>query len=936
MKLNPFKIWFKKTKYFGRKNILAFLYIILPLLIFNGIILGFFNQYYYSFEEYSYREVGPDIIASSRNEDFQEINHSLEKNLGDTYEGMLRVRLFFLDSLNLSLVNPTDGNVKSSFNEIYSRFKSIKFSSPLFRNEYINKFTEKFEGAFPTSDQEIITSFRYKETFNLSVGSILRFTYNSTISFNVSVSGFFGGKDQYKLGPDNSLYFINYGLNEKLLKIHRENYDLDFYNQYYIYLNHYKMDVFNINSFIATLERKGNLVEDIFKEHTKNFDVNSLASNYLSSEFEVFMNKALKDFYVLVAPIVIIGLIFTILLSRYINEREKNYWIRIKVYLSEKQLLKQTFLDLLLNGVVSYFIALPLSIGLYKIVNNASFFQSYVLYIPVSFYITTIIFVGFFLIISYYYLRKFILMLLNGSDNEKKGDQEKIKIPMKYLLILLVLILSPLLQIFMNYFAVIFYNPLIAIFNSILYLIKDFATLFYSSLLIVFFIVSFVRFFPRILHYFSKISFRKNFAANFKLNSLKNFFKTNNKYVLFLTVILSLELGFINYYIFTNINRTHQEEVQIYLKYGADHVIYEDFSYNNITLNLSIFIEEDNFCTLKSLKGKVTNQSVMEPNFALLSFDPERYYNVLNNHSQRLFPEKKISVIKNLKEEEILIPYYYHLRYGIEIGDQLETIPHNHSREPPEFSNQYHTNLRVKGFFNFLPGFDQSRRPFNSVYSPWFEDKGFIGIASPSLNFSSAFPDIPTQPIHLVKESQGEDKIQQMLFKLETENRTLANSFLIESLEEELVGFQGSYSKISIQIYIVIFSIFILIFFLISIVFIYNYVSVYKGTWNLLQLFGMPKFDVRRFISKSLIGIYFLSFLFGFLGILSGSFILFCENLGFKYQYYCYPIELIMDPLGLLLNFIFLVGSFIVILIYIFMISDFKLEYNYIRKYNPE
>lgn len=487
----------------------------------------------------------------------------------------------------------------------------------------------------------------------------------------------------------------------------------------------------------------------------------------------------------------------------------------------------------------------------------------------------------------------------------------------------------------MNYIALDFYNPLLSTFSLILKILRDFTFLFYSFILIFFIIFILVRFFPKILHFFGKLSFRKKLKQNLRFNLLKSFFQAKNKFILFLIAILSLELGFINHYIFTNVNRAHQQELDIYVKYGSDYVVYERFSHENMTLNISSYIEENNFCELELLQGKVLNTSVREPYFALFTFNPVKYFNVLNNHSQRVFPKDLISKIENLKKDEILLPRYYNLRYDLQVGDILKTSPHNNSLEPPEFSDEYQRTLKVKGFYGFFPGFDQSRKPFNSIFT-YSDRRGFIGIASPDINFSSQFPNIPTRPVYLVRDPDREDNVQQMMVQLGAKNETLAGSLQIESLQEGLASFQGYTSTFSFQTSVIMFSIFILIFFLMSILFIYNYISLYKGTWNLLQLFGMPKRDIKSFLSKSLFGIYFLSFLFGLLGIVSGSFVLISENIGFKYHFYLYPIELIMDPLGILLNILFLLGSIMIILIYIFRISDFNLEYNYIRKYNPE
>jgi hypothetical protein len=933
MKLNPIKIWFKKTKFFGRKNLLVFLYMILPFIIFTGIILSFFNQYHHSFEEFSYQEVGSDIGVYSKNEDFHAINKSLKETLPkNLYQGMVRERYFFMYSKNLSIINPL--RLKEDFYQnINIRFGGFKFSSIDFRNKYVERFGGRFEGRFPSNNEEIISSFGLKKSFNLSIGSILHIKFNKTINFNVTVTGFYEIREEYKVGLRGGFLFINYGLNEQLLKIQKED-NFVSSNRYDILLDYSKMDIFNINSFTATLETHGKTVETIFKEETDDFDIRTAASNYFSQEFEEFMQKNLVNFYVLMAPIILIGLIFATLLSRYLKESEINYWKRIQAYLSEKQIKTQASFDLFVNSIISYIVGLPTGIGLYILVN--AIFQSDIksIYISISFFITTLVFSVLFFVLVFYFLNKNITGIFERTE-EERNTSENFQFPKKYKIFILILVISPFIYNFMNYIALDFYNPLLSTFSLILKILRNFTFLFYSFILIVFIIFMFVRFFPKILHFFGKFSFRKKLKQNLRFNLLKSFFQAKNKFILFLIAILSLELGFINHFIFTNVNRAHQQELDIYVKYGADYVVYERFSHENMTLNISSYIEEKSFCELELLQGKVLNTSVREPYFALFTFNPVKYVNVLNNHSQRVFPKDLISRIENLKKDEILLPRYYNLRYDLQVGDVLKTSPHNNSLQPTEFSDEYQRIVKVKGFYPFFPGFDQSRKPFNSIFT-YSDRRGFIGIASPDINFSSQFPNIPTRPVYLVKDPDGEGNVQQMMVQLIAKNETLAGSLQIESLQEGLASFQGYSSTFSFQTSIIMFSIFILIFFLMSILFIYNYISLYKGTWTLLQLFGMPKRDIKSFLSKSLFGIYFLSFLFGLLGIVSGSFVLISENIGFKYHFYLYPIELIMDPLGILLNILFLIGSIMVILIYIFRISDFNLEYTYIRKYNPE
>ena len=100
------KLWVKKLKFYKKKNILFFLLMILPLMLFSSITLIFFNGYFESFEEYYHQNTSSDITVYTKYDNFQAIHTSLEEDLVNyPYKGFVARSVFSID-VNISIFNP--------------------------------------------------------------------------------------------------------------------------------------------------------------------------------------------------------------------------------------------------------------------------------------------------------------------------------------------------------------------------------------------------------------------------------------------------------------------------------------------------------------------------------------------------------------------------------------------------------------------------------------------------------------------------------------------------------------------------------------------------------------------------------------------------------------------------------------------------------------
>lgn len=917
------KLWFKKLQFNKKKSIFLFIFLILPLVLINCIILNFLNGYYDSFEEYSYQNISSDLGFYSYNDNFQEIYNTLENSLNDyPYIGFKSYSPFHLE-LNLTIYN-LFSPIPLSFVNHSIDFGGLNFSNNRIKNLYINKEIPLISGRLPKNGNEIIVPDRFKSIYNFSLNSVLNFQFHDEVNLNTTIVGFYEGNENIGRAPKIIFIFLIDDLENQIFQKFK---DIGYLIRYHIYLDHKHMDIFNIYSFTQELSQ----IEAILQNDLSNYILNS---NYLYSsssmyqwEFNQYMNDVMLNLFSLIVPILLIIILFLTISSNYISNIEKDYWNKITIYSSRKSVKFQIFLELFLNNFIAYLIALPVGIGLYIFTLQLTNFEfsGLEIYLPFSYYSITFFFSILFSLLIFIFLVKKYIRTLSSKDGS--STRSFIKFSKKYRKIILILIILAFLPIFNKilYFGLIaFYNPLLLIFTMNLDLLVFVISLFYSTILILLIILLTSGLIIKFIQYFVK---NQPFTRikNQKLGFIKKFFQYKNKNTLILITILGLFLGFINFYHFKNHNQYLQNQFEIYLDYGSDYKIYDDYNYNG-SFNPSDYMDDSNFCQIKSIPGKINNNTIFEDNIALLSFNPDKYLTVLNEKTSPTIDVALISSIKNLKENEILVPVYLRFRYNLQVGDYLAIQPKNTSViYEYEFVENYTQYMRVKGFINNLPGMDQDPHIFESGFS----SRKMVIVTNSNFNYSSVFSDLPIKLTYLVKDFNN------CLNVLKTiEDQHLGVDYA--ALQDELKNYENSYLSVSNNSILVLYTIFIIVFLSMTFLFIYNFISENSDFWDLFQLFGLNEKSIKSFILIGLSGIVTISFFIGLVGgFLSGVLSFLLDNLNFKNHYYLYPIQMQFDPLGLIFNLVYLVISLFVIWIISKKIIKFPFKYENLRKYNP-
>jgi len=918
-----FKLWLKKLYFYRKKSILLFFFIILPLILFCSVVINFLNGYFESFEEFSHLNVGPDITVYSRDYNNFQVFHNKAENILENrpYTGSVA-------NLDSTLkVNLTAYNLSGHFSSYYInqsiQYKGLNFSSNRVKDFYINTYMPLIIGKLPQNANEIIVPFKFTEIYNFSLNSLINLQNNEEINLNITIVGFYESNMNTILSSKNSFIFLINDLNDLIFLKYK-----DF--RYYIYLDHRHMDIFNIYSFRSEITQIETLIRKGFSDYIESDEsVGSSSSMYQTFEFNEYINNVIPDLFSVVAPILIIIIIFSTISSDYISNIERDYWNKIKIYSSEKNIISQILLEILLNNFIGYLIAFPTAIGLYLLVFqviNFSFGES-ILYLPNSYFILTFSFSIFYSLLIYIFIIK---KYKKKTASSKKISQKYLtNFPIDFRKIIIVILATfaflPILNKIIQFGLINFYNPLLTSFYTPLNDLVAIISLFYSTifiLLIIFIIpaliIKFIQFFIK------KIPFKR--LKNQKFELLGKIFQFKNKSTLILITIIGLELGFINYYHFKNYNQYKQKEFEIYSNYGSDFKIYEPYS-NKSLINLSNYTEDMNYCQIKSIPGKINNNTIFDQNIVLLTFNSNKYYSTLNIKIQDTINSELISSINSLNANEIIVPIYLQLRYNLKVGDSLVIQPENttNTNYNHEFIERYEKTMYIKGFFNFLPGLDQDPEFFRIL---WFEKKLII-ITNPNFNFHTEFLNLPIKHTYLVKQFNNCLNIIKTLNNNDPE-------IYYTSLEDGLNNYYKSYYAVSNKSIFTIYIIFIISFVLMGFLFIYNFISENSDFWNLFQLFGLKEKDIKIFILGSLIGIFTISFLIGLTGIMVGILIFSLENLTFKFNYYFYPIQLYFDPVGLVFNILFIVVSFFIIWLLVYKIMKFTLKYEDFRKYNPQ
>lgn len=919
--MNNFRLWFKKLKYYKEKKLISLLFIILPLILSYSIILNFFNAYYASFEEYSFQNFSSDISVFTKYDNFQQFHKDIEITLDNRpYKGTL-IKSIFPINLNFTTYS-SDSKVSKFINESIS-FEGLNFSSNIFKNYYFSEFVYVKAGKLPQNSSEVIVPIDFKKIYNLNLNSIINFQYNKEINLNLTIVGFYESQELYSISSRNTFILLINNLNNQIFHSFK---NIGFDLRYYFFLDHRQMDVFNTYSFTSEISSIQQSIELFFSNLTQDYVIFSSKSRFQSYEFLQYINVIILDLFTILIPIFFLTIIFFIMFSNYFSRMEIRIWDKKKYFLPKKKIKKNILFELFIDNFISYWIALPTAIGLYLLFNLFTYnkLARFDLFIPTSYYIFTIIF----LVIPYLIMCFFILKRLNiYTKNDDKKSQtfkpDNFKKQKKIIFILGILVSLPIISTIFYFLQVSFFNPIQIIFTTILYGLASSISLIYSILIVLIIVIIIPGIIIKIIQYISRIPFRK--LNNFRSKFLSKFFDFKLLTILVFVTFLSLEIGFINYYHFKKVNKYHQEEFELYLKIGSDIKISEPYSVNGL-INLSMNLEHNHYCPINIIQGKIGSNLIIEENCAIISFNPFKYYSVLNDKSRSSINNELITLIDNLSSDEIIVPFYFKLRYNLNIGDSLNICPQNTSKYDGEFIKGYEKQMIIKGFFNFLPGLDNEATYYPTVYS----GNNLIIITSSHFNYTYEFFNLPISRTFLVENINNTIDIFEYLAYNNTEIRYC-------SLKAELDKLNTSYLNISNNSIVTMFWLFIFVFLLMSFLIIYNFSIENKDFWYLFQLFNLTKEEVKKFIFWGLIGMFIMSFFIGLIGgLLSGIIIFTFENLTFKNNYYLYPIQLNLDLTGFYFNFIYIGISIFIIWFITNKLIDLTLDYEKIRKYNPE
>lgn len=917
------KLWLKKLLFNKKKSVLLLLFIVLPLVLVCSMTLNFLNGYFIAFEDYSYQNIGSDIRVYSKYDNFQKITNKLKTELNNHPYIGFKAEFPFLLEINLTIFNLVQ-NISSIYINHPMGFMGLNFSGNTVKNFYIDTYIPLSSGRLPQNINETIVPTEYKEVYNISINSLINLHYKNQINQNITIVGFYSSKQNCYFSPKNLFIFFLNDLNNQLFQEYKDIREQIIYD---IYLDHRQMDIFNIYSFTSELTQIESIIRGLFLNHIdSNDDVSSSSSAYQTDEFDEYITNRFYDFLSIIVPILLIIIIFSTMPSDYISNVERDYWHKAKVYTSEKSIKKQLFLEVLLNVCIAFSMALPLGIGLYIILHQISIlrFSEFNLYLPNSYFILTSSFSVFFAFVIYIFIIRVYKKERTSNTKQTELRPKKLLKKSKGIIIFLGLLISlPLIERILYFGLKSFYNPGLTSIINFLSAIVNILSLFYPTIFILLIIASIPRLIIKFIQFIIKrIRFTKGTSTKFEL--MLKLFHFKRKSTLLLITILSLQLGFINFYNFKNASQFSQKELEVYLNYGSDFKLYESYS-NTSLVNLSIYEKNLQCCQIKSISGRISNNTIVDSNVALLSFNPSNYTSTLNQRALvRLSPEL-ISQINNLEDNEILVPVYMQYRYNLEIRDYLAIQPKNTTNLNYDYVETYEQSMSIKGFFDFVPGLDQDKNFFPSLYF----QRRMIFIVKPDYNYSTPFHNLPIKRTYLIKDLNNS---LTLIKSIVHNNMDLHYVSLQDGLEE----LNESYLAISNQSTINMFTIFTVLFLILSFLFIYNFINENSELWNLFQLFGQKESEIRMFIFKSLFGIFFISFLIGLFGNLTGFLIFLFENLKFKFFYYFYPISFHFDLMGLIFNILYLLMVVIIMWLMVYKIMKFSLNYKDLKKYNPE
>ncbi|MEJ2251504.1 MAG: hypothetical protein P8Y97_17845, partial [Candidatus Lokiarchaeota archaeon] len=839
------KIWFKKLRYNKKKSVILFIILILPLILFSGIILNFLNGYFASFEEYTYQNVGSDLSFTTINNDVQGIYRELDKCLNNYPHIGYVSQLPYIPETNMNL---TVYNISSFYFSTYINqsidIRGFNFSNSRIRSFYITRYIPISSGRLPKKGNEIIVPESFKSTYNISLNSVLNFHYLNKIDENVTIVGFYNGNPDVRWAPKTSFIFLINTYNYQFI----QKFKINAYSIYYdIYLNHKYMDVFNINSFIQELSQIKTILHSDLSSYLSHYvDISSKSSDYTDNEFTQYMNGVYIDPFSILTPILLITFMFLTISINYISTIDGPIWEKMRYYSSKKGIMMQIFLETMLNNIIASLIVIPSGIGLYILANLFTGFSvsEFGIYIPLSYYILTSSFSIFCALLIFFALnvnfRKRNLEKVDSNVSSSSFLRKHWKIA----LILIILISPPILNTILYFTIFNSYNMFSAYFGWFVWLIS----LIYSTILVLGIIVLCSNWIIKLIQYIvKKHPFSKIKNVRFRL--LRKFIHYKHKSILVVIIILGLQLAFINFYQIKNYNQYQFDRSKIYLNYGSDYKLYDYGYHHNSSIDPLNYMDEKDYCQINSISGAIFDGPLLLSGdlFTLFQFNFDKYREVLTTQSQSALDSNMKSMINSLGSHETLVPIYLKYRYNLQIGDTFEIRPINTSSVVPgnynyDYVKNYTLSMKIMGFITNIPGIDQDGYLFSV---PPFSHNKLAIIVSPKFNFSSEFPKLPIQYTYLVKNFNNSLNV---LKSIAYEHPGI---FYV-ALQDGLKTFNNSYQTISSNFTLLMYIIFIISFVFITLLFIYNFINENSKNWNLFQLFGFREKDIKKFIFISL------------------------------------------------------------------------------------
>ncbi len=906
------KLWYRKLKFHKTRNILLFSFLSIPIILVSSLCLIFFNSYFYSFEEYYYMNIHSDlsVYTYNPNQNFTEINRNLNSNLeAFPYKGTVADTIVFKE-LNFSIYS-FNGTYVNSYNETI-QFKNLFFSNREIKEFYINKFLPIVVGNIPKYQYEILAPVELKDYYGINLNGTISYRVNNESSFNVKIVGFYKNQAEYIISPKNKFIFFMNSLDNSLF----QDQPYQGYTIHRIFLDHKKIDLFNIFSLTSQISQISQIVDNVFSDLIDDHEVISSNSRYFSYEFTEYMLEVSFDLFTIIGPIIIINLIFSILIANYIMNMDERYWENISFFLSEKKIKFQIILDLFLNSVISFSFSFPIGIGVYLLFSNFTQLNtsSFNFYIPNSYFILIFVLFGlFFIFMSYLTVRSYSLKFTSKKINIFSPSTRTSKKRLNIIL-LLILVMLPIIDKLLYLFTLSIYNPVFALFLTVITVIAEVIALFYPIILILAILFAFSGLIVKAIQFFANIPFRKLEIPKFKL--LRKFFQYRRTSIIILIGMLSLNLGFINFYHYREFNQINQNEFETYLQVGCDLKIeLSGNAFNNFSEFLKVY--DYTISKVTETQGLIITPSIIDNYISMLTLNVSSYYNVLNDISRDNIDKDLLLTIDNLKYNEVIIPLSLKIQNQLNLGDKL-TIEMEKALDNGNSSlDPYEIDLEIKGFFNFLPGL-----PFSKNNLIFFTSTHF------NQTVTSQNSSININIINLMKTDKPEELITIL-------NQNQLN-FRYVSLNEELSILNKSYQTISNKFASTMFLIFVFMILLMSAFFVYNFIIDNYRYWNLFQFFGIRENDIKKMVTWGLCGIFIISHLLGLLGIFGSLLLYFLEHTTFINLTYYYPVTLSFDFVVFLFNLIYIFCSIFMIWLLITKIMRFRFEYSILSKFNPK